>query len=106
LSETKQVRGRGRPKGTGRFDGRRLTIRLPEDLATRLMDRARGRVDFQSNRTDRTHAGSDPTGMVSDIVREAVQHYLDGCDREFQEPPAAKASTAKRTRTPAKAAKG
>jgi hypothetical protein len=70
------------------------------------MDRARGRVDFQSNRTDRTHADSDATGMVSDIVREAVQHYLDGCDREFQEPPAAKAATPKRTRTPAKAAKG
>jgi hypothetical protein len=112
LSETKEVRGRGRPKGTGKFDGQRFTVRLPQDLVTRLMDRARGRVDFQSNHPDKTHADSDARGMASSILREALEHYLDGCDREVQEPPAPakatkpKATTTTRARKPAKAAKG
>lgn len=107
MSEIKQTRGRGRPKGTGKFDGERFTVRLPENLATRLRDRAKGRIDYQSNRTDRTHADSDATGQISAILREAVQHFLDGCDKELQERPASPKPTAtKRTRTDAKAAKG
>jgi hypothetical protein len=53
---------------------------------------------------DRTHADSQPGGHVSDIIRESIQHYLDGCDRELKAEP--KATAAKRTRTPAKTAKG
>jgi hypothetical protein len=96
---------KGRPKGTAQFDGMRFTVRLPPELSQRLMDRARGRADQAPIRTDRTHADTEPKGQVSDIIREAVQHYLDGCDREVQEAKP-KASAPKRKRTPAKTAKG
>ena len=102
---------RGRRPGSGTHDGQRYTVRLSPELAQRLADRARGRADFQSNiqSTHRTHANSQPGGHAANILREALQHYLDGCDRELrelQEPPApAKTTAPKRTRTPAKAAK-
>jgi hypothetical protein len=102
MSKANQTKGR--PKGGGHFDGQRFTVRLPADLSQRLFDRARGRADLQApRRTDRTHADSQPTGQVSDIIREAVQHYLDGCDRELQTE--LKAPAPKRAR-PAKATKG
>jgi hypothetical protein len=84
-----------------------LSIRISSALAQRLGDRARGRADAQRNLqgTDGTHADSEPGGHISDIIREAITHYLDGCDREFQEPkPAAKATATKRDRTSARSA--
>jgi hypothetical protein len=68
-----------------------------------LEDRARGRVDYQNNRTDNTHADSDATGMISDLVREAVTHFLNGCKQELQPEP--EPTVPKRARKPAKAAK-
>jgi predicted DNA-binding protein len=65
-------------------DGQRFTVRLSTELAQRLNDRARGRADSQSNIPGRTHANSQPEGHISDIIREAIEHYLNGCDRELQ----------------------
>lgn len=96
---TQATQTKGRPKGNAQFDGQRFTVRLPPELSQRLMDRARGRADQARGRIDHTHADTQPKGKVSDIIREAVEHYLDGCDREVQEP-TPKART--RTRTPAK----
>jgi predicted DNA-binding protein len=97
---------RGRRPGSGIHDGQRYSIRLSQELSQRLNDRARGRADFQSNLqgTDRTHADSQPGGHVSDIIRESIEHYLNGCDRELRVEP--KPTAPKRTRTPARAAKG
>jgi hypothetical protein len=93
---------KGRPKGTAQFDGQRFTVRLPPDLSQRLMDRARGRADQARSRADHTHADSQPKGQVSHIIREAVEHFLNGCDRELEERPAPAKSPSPRKRKAAK----
>lgn len=64
---------KGRPKGTGRLGAEviRLTVRIPEDLYTRLVAFAEGRS---------YHRG-DP--QLSDCTRDAIAHYLACPDKRL-----------------------
>lgn len=86
------------PPDTGKFDGQRFTLHLSQELTQRLLDRARGRADRERQLTEGTR--TQQGGHVSDIIREAIAHYLDGCDREAVTPPMATTKAAAITSRP------